>query len=156
MFPAINYVICFLDIRPGNRIQLYRKMKKRIGLIPLLLAVSLPAIAQLKPKVYTDDPINLKEFTLKNGLSVFLSENHDQPQVYGMVVVKAGGKNDPSDATGIAHYLEHMLFKGTTEMGTTDYEQERTLLDQISNLYEDLGAALDEEERKKRTAARNR
>jgi zinc protease len=94
------------------------------------------------------DPLNLKEFTLNNGLKVYLSENHDVPQVFGLVVVKAGGKNDPADATGMAHYLEHMLFKGTTTLGTIDYEKEKPYLDKINDLYEQLGNTSNEEERK--------
>ena len=99
-------------------------------------------------QTFANDPIEVQQFTLDNGLTVMLSENHDVPQVFGMVVVKAGGKNDPADATGLAHYLEHMLFKGTTTMGTTDYEKEKPYLDKINDLYEELGKTSDEEERK--------
>lgn len=100
-------------------------------------------------QVFQDDPINVKQYVLKNGLTVLLSENHDVPQVFGMVVVKAGGKNDPADATGLAHYLEHMLFKGTTTMGTISYEKEKPYLDKINDLYEELGKTADPEARKK-------
>lgn len=84
-------------------------------------------------------PFEVTEFTLDNGLTVMLSENHDTSKIFGVVAVKAGGKNDPSDATGIAHYLEHVLFKGTNELGTTDYEKEKVFLDSISMLYDELG-----------------
>ena len=84
-------------------------------------------------------PFEVTEFTLDNGLTVMLSENHDTSKIFGVVAVKAGGKNDPSDATGIAHYLEHVLFKGTDELGTTDYEKEKVFLDSISVLYDELG-----------------
>jgi zinc protease len=87
--------------------------------------------------------------SLKNGLTVLLSENHDVPQVFGMVVVKAGGKHDPADATGLAHYLEHMLFKGTTTLGTTNFSNEKPFLDKINDLYEALGKTTEPEERKK-------
>ncbi len=100
-------------------------------------------------KTFPDDPIQTKQYVLKNGLTVLLSENHDIPQVFGMVVVKAGGKNDPADATGLAHYLEHMLFKGTTTMGTINYEREKPFLDKINDLYEELGKTKDPEGRKK-------
>jgi zinc protease len=96
---------------------------------------------------FANDPINVKHYTLKNGLQIYLSENHDQPKIFGMVAVKAGGKNDPKDATGIAHYLEHMLFKGTDKLGTIDYATEKIYLDSISNLYEQLGKTLDKIER---------
>ncbi|MFZ5553012.1 MAG: M16 family metallopeptidase [Bacteroidota bacterium] len=94
------------------------------------------------------DPIDVKEYTLKNGFKVFLSENHDKPQVFGAVIVKAGGKNDPADATGMAHYLEHMLFKGTTSLGTTGFEKEKVFLNQVDSLYEVLGKTTDKEKRK--------
>lgn len=68
------------------------------------------------PKTFENDPIGLKVFTLNNGLTVMLSEDHNQSKVFGAVVVKAGGKTDPKEATGMAHYLEHMLFKGTETM----------------------------------------
>ena len=63
----------------------------------------------------------VKQFKLDNGLTVFLNPDNNANSTYGLVVIKAGSKNDPSDATGLAHYLEHLLFKGTTELGTTDY-----------------------------------
>jgi zinc protease len=98
---------------------------------------------------YPGDPINVKKYVLKNGLTVLLSENPDVPQVFGMVVVKAGGKHDPADATGLAHYLEHMLFKGTTTLGTTNFSNEKPFLDKINDLYEALGKTTEPEERKK-------
>ena len=78
----------------------------------------------------------VEQFQLENGLTVVLSENHDTPTIMGAVIVKAGSKNDPSDATGMAHYLEHMLFKGTKTLGTTDYASEKIYLEQIDSLYE--------------------
>jgi len=116
---------------------------KKISVI-LCLFISTLLIAQ-----NTTEPIKVKEFKLENGLTVMLSENHNVPQVFGVVAVKAGGKNDPKDATGIAHYLEHLLFKGTETMGTIDYTKEKPFLDEINNLYEKLGQTKDEEERKK-------
>ena len=83
-------------------------------------------------------PIKVEEFVLDNGLTVMLSENNESPNIFGVIGVKAGGKNDPKDATGIAHYLEHVLFKGTKELGTSDYNNEKIYLDSISKLYEDL------------------
>jgi predicted Zn-dependent peptidase len=96
---------------------------------------------------FTNDPIQVKHYTLKNGLQVYLSENHDQPKIFGMVAVRAGGKHDPKDATGIAHYLEHMLFKGTDKLGTINYAEEKILLDSISQLYEELGKTTDAKHR---------
>ena len=74
---------------------------------------------------------NIQKFVLDNGLTVILNPDPNAVGVYGAVAVKAGSKNDPADATGMAHYLEHLLFKGTTELGTTDYAKEKPFLDSI-------------------------
>jgi len=95
------------------------------------------------------NPINeFKVFKLKNGLTIYINEDSDASKVYGAVVVNAGGKNDPKDSTGIAHYLEHMLFKGTKRLGTADYSKESKLLDEISKLYTKLGKERSETKRK--------
>jgi predicted Zn-dependent peptidase len=107
----------------------------------LFLFIASLGFSQDKNKV--NDPLNVKTFVLKNGLTVMLSENHNTPQVFGVVAVKAGGKNDPKDATGMAHYLEHMLFKGTKTLGTWNYEAEAVHLKEIENLYEQLGKTTD-------------
>lgn len=119
------------------------------AILIFLSMISLGSFGQsnFTPKTYENDPLDIKEYTLTNGLKVYLSENHDQPQVYGMVTVRAGGKNDPIHATGMAHYLEHMLFKGTETMGTIDYEKEKPFLDRIVELYDELGRTTDEEAR---------
>lgn len=81
-------------------------------------------------------PINTKIYTLKNGLKVYLTVQDKEPRIQTMIAVRAGSKNDPSDATGLAHYLEHMLFKGTSKIASLDWEKEKPLLKKISNLYE--------------------
>ncbi len=91
---------------------------------------------------------NIEEYKLENGLTVYLNEDHNTPEVFGMVVTKAGAKNDPADATGMAHYQEHILFKGTTKLGTTNWEKEKVHIDKIFELYDKLGKTTDEEERK--------
>ena len=93
--------------------------------------------------------LHVKQFTLENGLTVFLNPDNNANSTYGLVVVKAGSKNDPSDATGLAHYLEHLLFKGTTELGTTNYEKEKPFLDSIVYYYDLLGRTTDNIERKR-------
>ena len=55
------------------------------------------------------DPLDVEIYKLDNGLTVYLNEDHNETSVFGAVVVDGGGKRDPSDATGIAHYLEHVL-----------------------------------------------
>ncbi len=81
----------------------------------------------------------IKQLKLDNGLTIILNEDHTKKEVFGMLVVKAGAKNDPKDATGMAHYQEHMLFKGTTDLGTSDWEKEKPHNDRIIALYDKLG-----------------
>jgi predicted Zn-dependent peptidase len=83
-----------------------------------------------------DDPLNTRIYTLDNGLKVYLSSYDDAPRVQTNIAVRAGSKNDPAHATGLAHYLEHMLFKGTDKYGSLDYSKEKPLLDKIESLYE--------------------
>ena len=106
-------------------------------------------------QTYPDDPLGVKKTVLPNGFTVYLIEEHSQPVVMGAVAVKAGGKYDPKDATGMGHYLEHMLFKGTQDLGTIDYLKEKTYLDRIDSLYEVLGKTTDEVKRKEVQTAIN-
>lgn len=96
-----------------------------------------------------NNALEVKKYVLDNGFTVYLNEDKTAKEVFGAVVVKAGSKNDPADATGMAHYLEHLLFKGTTEMGTTNYLAEKPYLDSINMYYDLLGKTKDEAERKK-------
>lgn len=132
-------------------------------LLPTLLATSLlltsaPAImkpahaalatqtAAIPPATATTLPV--EHFTLPNGLQVYLSRNPAKPRFYAQVVINAGSKQDPADATGIAHYLEHMLFKGSDELGTQNFAKEKVLLDQITALYEQHFQSTDPNQRK--------
>jgi len=83
------------------------------------------------------DPINVQMHTLANGLKLFLSINKDEPRVYTEIAVRAGSKHDPADTTGLAHYFEHMMFKGTDRLGSLDWAKEKVLLDEIEQLFED-------------------
>lgn len=94
------------------------------------------------------DPLNTRIYTLKNGLKVYLSVYKDEPRIQTYIAVKAGSKFDPSDATGLAHYLEHMLFKGTDKFGTKDYEKEAPLIAKIDSLYEVYRKTTNDVERK--------
>ena len=95
-----------------------------------------------------DDPLNTLIYTLDNGLKVYMSVNTDEPRIQTNIAVNTGSKQDPSDATGLAHYLEHMLFKGTSEISTINWEEEQKLLKQISDLYEKRRGTIDEDARK--------
>ena len=83
---------------------------------------------------------DLRTFTLDNGFTVILAEDHSEPKVFGAVAVKVGSKNDPEGHTGTAHYFEHLMFKGTDRIGTVDYEKEKPHLDKIEALYDELAA----------------
>lgn len=83
-----------------------------------------------------NDPTGLRLYTLDNGLKVYLSKNADEPKIQTYIAVRAGSNYDPKESTGLAHYLEHMVFKGTHKVGTVDWEKEKVYLDKISNLYE--------------------
>ncbi|MFC2137415.1 M16 family metallopeptidase [Bacteroidota bacterium] len=96
----------------------------------------------------TNDPSNLRIYTLDNGLRVYLSENKIEPKIQTIIAVKVGGVDDPDDNTGLAHYFEHLMFKGTQNIGTVDFEKEEILLDEISQLYEEHKAENDLERKK--------
>ena len=89
--------------------------------------------------------LTVKAVKLSNGLTVWLNEDHSQPKVYGTLVVKAGAKDCPN--TGIAHYLEHVLFKGTQKIGTVNYAEEKIWLDSISMKYNELSQTTDADKR---------
>jgi zinc protease len=107
---------------------------------PSVAALLLCAVSLLAQTV-SNPPALPTQFKLANGLTVILHEDHAKPEVFGLVVVKVGSKHDPADATGLAHYQEHMLFKGTSEIGTTNWAEEQVALDRISALYDQLGRA---------------
>lgn len=94
------------------------------------------------------DPLNVKTYTLSNGLQLFLSVNHNEPRIFTNIAVRSGSKQDPPETTGLAHYMEHMLFKGTNKIGAIQWEQESVLLEKIATLYEQHRQASSEEERR--------
>jgi predicted Zn-dependent peptidase len=94
------------------------------------------------------DPTGLRLYTLDNGLKVYLGQNEEEPKIQTLIAVRAGSTYDPADNTGLAHYLEHMVFKGTDEIGTLNYEEESKLIAQISDLYESHKAESDPEKKK--------
>ncbi len=87
------------------------------------------------------DPLQVHTHVLANGLTVMVSVQRERPEVFGAVVVRTGARNDPPDDTGMAHYLEHMLFKGTQRLGTTDWAAEAPLQVQLEVLYDRKRAA---------------
>ena len=126
-----------------------KKLKIFVSFVAVLVLVGGSAFAQKKYtyKTYPNDPLQVREYTLDNGLKVFLSVYKDAPRIQTYIAVRAGSKNDPKETTGLAHYLEHMLFKGSHQLGTTDWERERVLLQQIEDLYEVYRRTTDEARR---------
>ena len=84
----------------------------------------------------TNDPAGIRIYTLDNGLKVYLSVNKIEPRIMTLIGIRAGSNNDPVETTGLAHYFEHLMFKGTSSFGTVDWEKEKPLLDSISVLFE--------------------
>lgn len=99
-------------------------------------------------KYVTNDPTQARFYTLKNGLTVILSPTKKDPRIQAYVATKAGSKTDPATNTGLAHYLEHMLFKGTDKYGSLDWAKEKAELDKIDALYEQYNKSKDELQRK--------
>lgn len=95
-----------------------------------------------------NDPMKVGIYKLANGLTVYLTENHESPRFYAEIAVRAGSKMDPAESTGLAHYLEHMLFKGTDKLGSVDFAQEAPSLQRVEDLYEQHFRETDPEKRK--------
>ncbi len=94
------------------------------------------------------DPMATQCYTLSNGLKVFLSVNHQSPRISAHIAVRTGSRNDPAETTGLAHYLEHLMFKGTKQYGTSNYAAEKALLDTIEARYEQYRLVKDPERRR--------
>ncbi len=124
-----------------------KKMFKFL-MLPLLLALGAACgTGSYKYETVPNDPLNARIYTLDNGLKVYLTVNPEKPRIQTYIAVRVGGKNDPAETTGLAHYFEHLMFKGTESFGTQNYEQEKPLLDQIEALFEVYRKTTDEAER---------
>ena len=127
-------------------------MKKRIFaglLITVFCFLAVSVVAQNYHKeTYKYDPMNVIHYTLDNGLQVFLSVNKDVPRIQTYIAVRVGSKNDPAESTGLSHYLEHLMFKGTNHFGTLDWAKEQVQLKEIERLYEVYNHTTDPAQRK--------
>ena len=125
---------------------------KKFRLLFTLLAVAamyFTASAQLpKAVTYEGDPMHTQCYTLRNGMKVFLSVNHESPRIAAHIAVRTGSRNDPAETTGLAHYLEHLMFKGTKQFGTSDAAKEAPYLDEIEARYEQYRKVTDPAKRK--------
>ena len=102
----------------------------------IALTISLFAVGCKRYETVSGDPLQTKIYTLDNGLKIFMSVNKEQPRIQTYIAVKVGSKNDPSETTGLAHYFEHLMFKGSEHFGTVDYAAEKPMLDEIEQLFE--------------------
>lgn len=134
-------------------------MKKILTSLTIIGALTMMNAQKFETKKNTDkagytyetvvnDKNGVRIYTLKNGLKVYLAQNFDAPKIQTYIPVRTGSNNDPSDNTGLAHYLEHMMFKGTSKLASADWAKEKPLLDQISSLYEQHKAEQNPEKKK--------
>ena len=120
---------------------------KKFFLLAAIAAVAVACGNKTKYETVAGDPMNTRIYTLSNGLTVYMTVNKDEPRIQTYMPVRAGGKDDPADNTGLAHYLEHMMFKGTEQFGTQDYEAEKPMLAAIDSLFEVYRTLKDPQER---------
>lgn len=118
-----------------------------LGTLAIMLALTASA-KEYDYKTVSGDPMQTRIYTLDNGLKLYLSQNKEKPRVTAHIAVNTGHRNDPADCTGLAHYLEHIMFKGTKSFGTSDYAKEKPYLDKIRSLYEEYRKLTDTEARK--------
>lgn len=126
-------------VKPGYRRAAGWLQCLSVMLVFLFLSISCKPVNSVNEYKYTTiegDPLNTRIYRLDNGLTVYMSPNGNEPRIYTSIAVRAGSKNDPAETTGLAHYLEHMLFKGTDSIGSLDYEREKVELQKIIDLYE--------------------
>ena len=116
-------------------------------LILLLSAAMVALSACSRYDTVKGDPLQAKIYTLDNGLRIYMTVNKDEPRIQTYIAVRSGGKNDPADNTGLAHYLEHMMFKGSELFGTQDYAAEKPMLAAIDSLFEVYRTLTDQKER---------
>lgn len=119
--------------------------------ISAVAAIALGFNAQAQTYTYKEvkgDLMQSRIYTLKNGLTVYLSVNKEKPRIQTYIAVRTGSRNDPHETTGLAHYLEHLMFKGTTHFGTSDYAKELPYLNDIERRYEEYRLVTDPAQRK--------
>ena len=123
-------------------------MKLKLIIAVALVGLGVSSCSKYKYEKVKGDLTNTRIYTLDNGLKVYLSVNKEQPRIQTYIAVRTGSKNDPKETTGLAHYLEHLMFKGTDKFGVTDPEKEQPLLDDIEQRYEQYRQLTDPEERR--------
>jgi len=125
---------------------------KKFLIQSMILFLMLPFVSINAQKTYPFESVDgdkwgVRIYTLDNGMKVYTSVNNEEPRITAYVAVRVGGKNDPAETTGLAHYFEHMMFKGTPNFGTSDWENEKKLLDRIEAMFEVYRLETDETKR---------
>lgn len=116
--------------------------------LTLLLSFAILRAQEYKYESVSGDPLNARIYTLKNGLKVYLSVYKEEPRIQTFIAVRVGSKNDPKETTGLAHYFEHMMFKGTPNFGSLDWAKEEPLIQKIESLFEVYRKETNTEKRK--------
>ena len=124
-------------------------MKKAfLSVAAAVLALAVTSCSKYRYETVAGDPMRSRIYTLDNGLKVYMTVNEEAPRIQTYIAVRVGAKNDPLETTGLAHYFEHLMFKGTESFGTQNYEAERPLLDEIERLFEVYRAESDPDARR--------
>jgi predicted Zn-dependent peptidase len=155
-----NFIFTLFSIHKQNHIQM--KLIRILILVVFCFATNLhysqnkakpvsdaPVQPKLNYETAQNDPYKTRIYTLSNGMKVYMSVYKDAPRIQTMIAVKSGSKDDPADATGLAHYLEHMVFKGTDKYGTKDFVKENEQIQKIEKLFELYRKTKDEPARKR-------
>lgn len=135
------------------KLPIFRKLILFIAVFAIVVNSSYTQVKTITEGKYTyqvveNDPTQTRMYKLDNGLTVYLTVYKNAPRIQTYIPVKTGSKMDPADATGLAHYLEHMLFKGTDKYGSLDFSKEKIYVDEIISLYEKHRNTKDEKKRK--------
>jgi len=109
----------------------------RKAALPLALVVALPAAAAEKPQ------IAVEEHTLANGMRWLLYEQHDSPTVAAFWTARVGSVNERPGITGISHFFEHMMFKGTRTIGTTNIDEDLRLIEEQEKIRDAMRAEME-------------
>ena len=141
----VTFFVFLLSEFPNN--EPYMKKTSLLFLSVLALVSMTLAGGCKRYETVSGDPLQTKMYTLDNGLKVYMSVNRETPRIQTYIAVKVGSKNDPAATTGLAHYFEHLMFKGSEQFGTTDYAAEKPMLDEIERLFEVYRQTTDEQER---------
>ena len=133
-------------------------IRKLLFIVAAVLGFCAPLSASYEEKEATDsagrvyrripgDPFKARIYTLSNGMKLYLSQNDREPRIHIRIAVRAGSAQDPLQSTGLAHYFEHMMFKGNDRIASLNWTKEKELLQRIEALFEEHRKEQDPEKR---------